>query len=353
MRNIGSLRRSVYLAIGVTAPSRISRYGPRYRSPKSPTVMTGLASQTESRPTHSPVMVSEVLTALPQTLGGSFVDCNLGDGGHARAILGTTQGARLLGIDLDQDALQRAEKHLARWSSQLTTHHGNFADLAEIVDEHHMGRFCGVLFDLGLSSAQLDTPDRGFSFRYDARLDMRFNASEGISAYDIVNRWPQSKLEQTIRNLGEEPRAGRVARAIVNNRRIDTTLELADIVTKALNWPAHSRQHPATRTFQALRMAVNGEIANLERGLSAAVSVLERGGRIVVISYHSVEDRVAKNFIRQESASCTCPPRLPECVCDKTPTLNPVNTRVIKPSISEVRNNPRARSARMRVAQRI
>lgn len=315
--------------------------------------MTGLATEKESPNTHLPVMVSEVLMALPRTVGGSFIDCNLGDGGHAEAILRTSQGARLLGIDLDREALVRAKKRLVRWSEQLTIHHGNFADVEEIAKRRFTQNCTGVLFDLGVSSAQLDTPERGFSFRFDSELDMRFNPDNELTAYDIVNQWSQSDLEEVIGTLGGEPRARRVARAIVHNRRIRTTGELADVVTRSLHWPVESRNHPATRTFQALRMVVNSEMENLERGLAGAVNSLRRGGRLVVISYHSVEDRVVKNFIRHEAALCVCPPRLPVCQCNKTPTLQPISTRVVKPSITEVRNNPRARSAKMRVAQRL
>ena len=298
-------------------------------------------------------MASEVLMSLPHTVGGSFIDCNLGDGGHAEAVFESIRGARLLGIDLDRGALRRAERRLENWSDRLKIHHGNFADVEEIAERRFFQSCVGVLFDLGVSSAQLDTPERGFSFRFDAKLDMRFDSGSELTAYDIVNRWPQSKLEHVISAFGGEPRARRVARAIVNNRRIETTAELADVVTRSLNWPVRSRNHPATRTFQALRMAVNEEITNLAHGLSGAVNTLGSGGRLVVISYHSVEDRVVKNFIRDSAASCTCPPMLPECQCDGSPILKLVNTRVIKPSTSEVRRNPRARSARMRVAQKL
>ncbi len=333
------------------------RQGIEYNSgilnPQRHTNMTGPTTKIEPSSAHLPVMVSEVLMALPRTAGGSFIDCNLGDGGHAEAILRSINGVQLLGIDLDLDALIRAERRLEQWSDRLTLHHGNFADVADIANRRFTQNCAGVLFDLGVSSAQLDTPDRGFSFRFDAELDMRFDRESGLTAYEVVNQWPQSRLEEIISAFGGEPRAHRVARGIVNNRRIETTRELADIVSRSLNWPAESRNHPATRTFQALRMAVNSEMRNLDRGLSGAVSSLSRGGRLVVISYHSVEDRLVKNFIRDAASSCVCPPRLPVCQCDKSPSLRPINTRVIKPSISEVRSNPRARSARMRVAQKV
>ena len=315
--------------------------------------MAGLAAEMETPSTHLPVMVNEVMMALPPTRGGSFIDCNLGDGGHAEAILRSIPGAQLLGIDLDIDALNRANARLRKWSERLTIVHGNFANVAEFAERIFSRGCSGVLFDLGVSSAQLDTAERGFSFRFDAKLDMRFDPATELTAYDIVNNWPMAELENVISSLGEEPRARRVARGIVANRRIESTRELADVVTKSHNWPVESRNHPATRTFQALRMAVNSEMENLERGLIGAVKALSRGGRLVVISYHSVEDRVVKNFIRDAASSCKCPPLLPECQCDNTPILRAVSTRVIKPSIIEVRNNRRARSARMRVAQKI
>ena len=316
--------------------------------------MTTLAREkADTLPRHRPVMVAEMLIAMSVMPGGSYIDCNLGDGGHTETILKTAHGARVLGIDLDKQALERAASRLTRWRHQVELCHGNFADVHAIAHNNHFLPACGVLFDLGVSSAQLDTPERGFSFRHDARLDMRFDPGTGLTAYDIVNRWPQSKLEEIILDLGDEPRAARVARGIVRNRRIETTDHLASIVTKALNWPAHSRTHPATRTFQALRMAVNGEMESLERGLSQAVKTLQPRGRLVVISYHSIEDRLVKEFIRESSSGCSCPPLLPECICDKTPTLKPIGKGIIKPTISEVRVNPRARSARMRVAERV
>ena len=315
--------------------------------------MPGLAAQKETPSTHLPVMVPEVMMALPHLEGASLIDCNLGDGGHTEAILSSSPEAHVLGIDLDPDALERAGQRLSRWSERLTIVHGNFADVAEIAEQNLMTNCSGILFDLGVSSPQLDTPERGFSFRFDAELDMRFDYAGKLTAYDIVNKWPQAQLEGIISSLGEEPRARRVARGIVANRKIETTRELADVVTKSLHWPVESRNHPATRTFQALRMAVNSEMKNLQQGLAGAVNALGRGGRLVVISYHSVEDRVVKRFIRDAASSCKCPPLLPECQCDSTPVLKAINNRVIKPSITEVRNNPRARSARMRVAQKI
>ena len=299
-------------------------------------------------------MVGETVLALAVAHGGSYIDCNLGEGGHAEAILKSAQSVRVLGIDLDRAALDRAKERLAPWEMQISLHHGNFADVAHIASRKRFGRAGGVLFDLGFSSAQIDDAERGFSFRHDARLDMRFNRQTGLSAYEIVNKWPLPKIEEILRELGDEPRAGRVARAIVRSRRIDTTGELADIVARALNWPIRSRNHPATRTFQALRMAVNEEVANLEKGLRGAVEALGKGGRLVTISYHSVEDRVIKRFMRDAAAERESPPSAPERDCEEgKPTLAIVSKRVIKPSVAETRDNPRVRSARMRVAEKL
>ena len=298
-------------------------------------------------------MAAEAVLALSVSHGGSYIDCNLGEGGHAEAILRAAQSVRVLGIDLDRAALDRARERLAPWEMQISLHHGNFADVAQIARRNRFSRAGGALFDLGFSSAQIDDPERGFSFRLDAGLDMRFNRQSGVSAYEIVNKWPLAKLEETLRELGDEPRAGRVARAIVRSRRIDTTGELASIVARALNWPVRSRNHPATRTFQALRMAVNEEVANLQRGLAGAMEALGKGGRLVAISYQSVEDRIVKRFMRDAAADCVCPTALPECRCETEPTMAVLSKRVIKPSVAETRENPRARSARMRVAEKL
>ena len=339
--------------VGMFMPALSWRGRPAERTRESRDTVTSLADITPARPAHTPAMVAETVLALSVSHGGSYIDCNLGEGGHTEAILKAAQSVRVLGIDLDRAALARAENRLAPWEMQLSLHHGNFADVAHIARRKRFGRAGGVLFDLGFSSAQIDDGERGFSFRYDAALDMRFNRHTGLSAYEIVNKWPLAKLEEIIRELGDEPRAGRVARAIVRSRRIDTTGELAHVVARALNWPIRSRNHPATRTFQALRMAVNEEIANLERGLSGAAEVLGKGGRLVTISYHSVEDRAVKRFMRDAAADCVCPPSVPECRCEGKPTLAIVSKRVIKPSVAEVRDNPRARSARMRVAEKL
>jgi 16S rRNA (cytosine1402-N4)-methyltransferase len=299
---------------------------------------------------HVPVMSAEVIEGLSVTAGGAFIDCNLGEGGHAEAILHAAEEVSLLGIDLDQTAIDFARNRLADFADRLELVQSNFSEISEIAGGR---QFEGVLFDLGVSSLQLDTPDRGFSFRYEAPLDMRFNPQTGLTAYDIVNRYPEHELETIIRDYGEEPRARSIARAIAQRQDIHTTTELADIVKHAANWSSRSRVHPATRTFQALRIAVNGELDNLEKGLMGAIEALRPNGRLVVLSYHSLEDRVVKTVMRREASKCICPPGPPVCVCQHVPTLSLINRRVIVPSKDEVRSNPRARSAKMRITQRL
>ena len=299
---------------------------------------------------HVPVMSAEVVEGLGVTPNGAYIDCNLGEGGHAEAILRAAKDVSLLGIDLDEAALEFAQNRLMDYSGQLEIAQSNFSEISHITG---VRLFDGVLFDLGVSSLQLDTPERGFSFRNEAPLDMRFNPQTGLTASDIVNKYPERELEAVIRQYGEEPRSRAIARAIASRRNITTTTELADIVKHAVNWSSRSRVHPATRTFQALRIAVNGELDNLEKGLMGAIEALAPGGRLVVLSYHSLEDRVVKTVMRREASACVCPPGLPMCVCDHTQTLRLINRRVITPSDEEIKLNPRARSAKLRIAQRM
>ena len=228
---------------------------------------------------------------------------------------------------------------------------GNFADLGVIAEGYGFSPADGVLFDLGISSLQVDTPERGFSFRWEARLDMRFDIGQETTAHDVVNGYPEESLANVIFRLGEERRARRIARAIVRRRPIETTTQLADVVTQALGKPGKSRTHPATRTFQAIRMAVNQELENLERGLEQSLETLGSGGRLVVISYHSLEDRLVKNKLRREASECVCPPKTPMCVCGHTARIRLVNRRMKRPTLKEIQANPRSRSARMRVAR--
>ncbi len=278
----------------------------------------------------------------------------MGAGGHAEAILAAAEGTALLGIDLDMAALDTTGDRLASYGDRVTLARANFGDVKAIVQEHIGTLVDGVLLDLGMSSMQVDTAERGFSFRYEAWLDMRFDNRQRMTADRIVNRSTVDALASVIHELAQEPRARRIAREIVANRPIRTTTHLADVVRRAVGRPVRrGRIHPATRTFQAIRMAVNDETNNLTRGLDGALDVLPPGGRLVVISYHSIEDRLVKTKMRTESSDCICPPVFPQCVCGHKARIRLVNRRVIKPSAAEVQANARARSARMRVAERI
>ena len=299
-------------------------------------------------------MVGEVLSTLQINPSGTYIDCTLGEGGHASAILGAIDPPpRLLGIDLDQEALESATRRLSELSRTFVAEQGNFREVGDIARRHGIESANGILFDLGLSSLQVDTAARGFSFRKEARLDMRFDTSQRLSAADVVNDLSESELADVIYRYGEESRSRRIASAIVTSRPLDTTTQLADVISRVLGRPSGRRIHPATKTFQAIRIAVNGELDNIERGLDQAIELLREGGRIVVISYHSLEDRLVKGVFRREASGCICPPEIPICACGHEPTLRLVSRRVIKPDQEEIRVNPRSRSARLRVAERI
>ena len=298
-------------------------------------------------------MVREVLEGLRVEPGGLYIDCTVGEGGHASAILDSQPEASLLGIDLDPEALAVATERLRGYQNEIVLARGNFAELDGIAEEQGFKPADGILFDLGLSSLQVDTGERGFSFLREGPLDMRFDPAQGPTAYEVVNSYPERALAESIWRLGEEPRSRRVARAIVHNRPIETTTQLAEVVERALGGRRGARTHPATRTFQAIRMVVNSELENLGDGLEKAVNMLKAGGRLAVISYHSLEDRLVKRTLRREASGCICPPQSPECVCSHDPKVVPVNRRVIRPEATEIRSNPRSRSARLRVAEGI
>ena len=300
---------------------------------------------------HSPVLLSEVVTALRPGPGGRFVDCTVGGAGHTLAIL--ERGAEVLGIDLDPDVMKVAERRSEGHRKRLRLVAGNFADLESIATENGYAPVDGVLMDLGLSSFQVDTAARGFSVHRESRLDMRFDSTQQLTAHEVINTYTEKQIADLIHRYGEERAARRIARAIVRERPIDTTTQLADVVAGSTGRRPRSRIHPATRTFQAIRMTVNRELDNLRQGLEAAVRILTAPGRLAVISYHSIEDRVVKSFLRFEALRCVCPPRTPACVCRHTPRLKPVTRRVVKPSQTEIYENPRSRSARLRVAERI
>ena len=296
---------------------------------------------------HKPVMVDEVVSAIQPRSGGRYIDCTTGEGGHAEAILGHCDPpARLLGLDLDREALAVAEDRLARFSETTTLIETSYVNIVEVAAKQGFVPCDGVLFDLGVSSLQLENASRGFAFLKEASLDMRFGPSIGRSAREIVNETDETDLANLIYRLGEERRSRRIARAIVRARPVETTVELADVVVRAIGWPSRARRrtHPATRTFQALRIAVNDELGNVEAGIRGAIGVLRQGGRVVVISYHSLEDRLVKNLLREESKPVDE---------NHSPALRLITKRVIKPGTAEIEVNRRSRSARMRVAERL
>lgn len=301
---------------------------------------------------HTPVLLAEVLDGLAVRPGGRYLDGTLGLGGHTAAILErSSPDGSVLGIDADPDARALAAERLAPYGGRVTIVAGNAADMAAIGRAHGLAGVDGVLLDLGVSSLQLGPAGRGFSFLHDAPLDMRMDPSAPLSAAEIVNQWPREQLAGVIWKYGEEPRSRRIAAAIAAARPLRTTGELAEVVARAIG--RGGRIHPATRTFQALRIAVNDELAALERALHGAVELLRSpGGRLAVISFHSGEDRIAKEFIRSEEKGCRCPPSLPACICGRVSTLKAINRRVIVPTPAEAAVNPRGRSAKLRVAER-
>ncbi|MFC1920835.1 16S rRNA (cytosine(1402)-N(4))-methyltransferase RsmH [Chloroflexota bacterium] len=304
-------------------------------------------------PAHVPVLIEEVTKALAVQPGGRYIDCTLGAGGHAAAILEqSSPGGQLLGIDADTEALKIARQNLEAYSNSILLVNDNFANLKAICYKYDFLPVHGILLDLGLSSLQLESDTRGFSFQRSAPLDMRLNNHQDLTAAYIVNSYPEIELANLIRAYGEEGRSRQIARRIIKERPIKTTLELVRTIEQVTG-PRRGKIHPATKTFQALRIAVNQELEHLETTLKQAIDLLGYKGRLVVISYHSLEDRIVKQYMKQESKECICPPGTPVCVCGHSASLRLVNKRVITPSLPEVHNNPRSRSARLRAAERI
>jgi 16S rRNA (cytosine1402-N4)-methyltransferase len=309
---------------------------------------------------HLPVLVDEVIEMLAPAPGSLHIDATLGAGGHTERILeAASPEGRVLGVDADPAAIHRVEVRLrARFGERLVLRQGNFRELATIAPEAGFGAVDGALFDLGLSSYQLADRDRGFGFRAGGPLDMRFDTRRGVPAAELLASLDAAELTALFRRYGEEPKAGRIARAIVDARRtapITTAEELAALVERvAPPDPRKGRRiHPATRVFQALRIAVNEELDALQAGLTAALDLLRPGGRLVVLSYHSLEDRIVKRFFQAERRGCICPPQLPVCVCGRNPRLRLVTNPSLTPTAAEIAANPRARSARLRAAERL
>ncbi len=303
--------------------------------------------------THLPVLYNEIIHAMQPKRGGLFVDGTVGAGGHAWGILqASNPDGQLLGMDVDPQALELAREKLAEFGDRANLIRASYTALLKQLEALKWHRVDGILLDLGLSSMQLDTPDRGFSFQTEAPLDMRFDPDGRTSAADLVNLLDEVELADLVYRYGEEHRSRQVARAIVNARPINTTTQLANVVAKVTGG-GKSGIHPATRTFQALRIAVNGELEALEEVLPQTIEAIKPGGRLAIISFHSLEDRIVKQFMRRESKDCICPPRQPACTCGHKATLREINRKPIRPQEEEIRNNARSRSARLRVAERI
>ncbi len=302
---------------------------------------------------HQPVLYNEIIHSLAPHPGGLYVDGTVGAAGHASGILeASSPDGRLLGLDLDPQALALATARLAPYGERATLVHASYTEMGDVLADLEWGKVDGILLDLGVSSMQLDQPERGFSFQADAPLDMRFDPTKGPSAADLVNSLPEGELADLLYRFGEERKSRQIARVIVNSRPLHTTRELAEAVRKVIRG-GKEKIDPATRTFQALRIAVNHELESVEKVLPLAMSLLVPGGRLAIIAFHSLEDRRVKQFFRQESRDCICPPGQPVCTCGHRAILREITRHPIQAGEVEVAQNPRARSARLRVAEKI
>lgn len=307
--------------------------------------------------THKPVLLDACIQALNIRPDGIYVDGTLGRAGHSREIAGRLTTGRLICIDRDQAAIDAAQDRLAPWLDRVTLIHSNFSELKEVLSRCGVSGADGMLFDLGVSSPQLDDASRGFSYMQDAPLDMRMDTSAPLSAADIVNTWSQEELRRILFEYGEERYAPAIARHIVERREkapIETTGQLVEVIRSAMPPAAlREKQHPAKRSFQAIRIAVNGELEELPPMLRAAAQRLHPGGRLAVISFHSLEDRIIKKTMQELATGCTCPPNFPVCVCGKKPQMKLVSRKPIVATEAELTYNPRARSAKLRVAEKL
>ena len=306
---------------------------------------------------HVSVLLHECIDNLNIRPDGIYVDGTLGMGGHSEQIAARLTTGKLIGIDRDETAIECAGARLAPFGDRVQLVHGNFRDAAAILDRLGIDAVDGMLFDLGVSSPQLDESERGFSYMHDAPLDMRMDATEGLSAWNVVNEWPEGELKRILYEYGEERYAPRIAGAIVRARAqqpIATTLELVDVIRSAMPGAAlREKQHPAKRSFQAIRIAVNDELAAVREMMDTAPDKLRTGGRLCVISFHSLEDRIIKKTMQELATGCTCPPNFPVCVCGKKPQMKLVSRKPIVATEAELTYNPRARSAKLRVAEKL
>lgn len=302
---------------------------------------------------HTPVLLEEATAALKIVRGGRYIDCTVNGGGHAITILEeSTPGGQLLGIDADPGALKLAKEKFKTYGKDVILVNENFRYLESICSRFGFKPVNGILFDLGMSSIQLEDPGRGFSFQHDSPLDMRFSPGQTLTAANIINTYSETELANILEKYGEEWHGRRIAKKIIKHRPVRTTFELASLVEKVVG-SSRGRIHPATKTFQALRIAVNQELESLQLALEQAVNVLGDEGRLVVISFHSLEDRLVKNFFKREAQACICPSKVVSCKCGHIPRLKVITKKVICATQQEVRENPRSRSAKMRVAERI
>jgi 16S rRNA (cytosine1402-N4)-methyltransferase len=302
---------------------------------------------------HLPVLYHEVLFALNPVTGGRYIDGTLGAGGHSRGILEmSSPDGMLLGMDLDPAALEIAKKNLAKFADRSCLIHASYKEMKAQVEAHGWQKVNGILLDLGVSSIQLDNPEKGFSFRTNSRLDMRFNPQTGKTAADLVNMLTETELQRILWDFGEEQNAKRIVRSIIQSRPLHMTGELSMLIEKTVG-KSKKGIHPATRTFQALRIAVNDELKSVSAVLPEAVDLLEKGGRLAVITFHSLEDRIVKHFFQQESKNCICPTDLPVCQCGHQASIKMLKPHFIQPGEDELKTNPRARSAKLRVVEKI
>jgi len=305
---------------------------------------------------HAPVMLEQCLAALAVKAGGLYVDATLGAGGHAARIAAKLETGRLFGLDRDPEALRRAAETLSPWRDNVTLIRGDYRDMDRLLATHGVFGAHGILFDLGVSSPQFDDPARGFSYRHDSALDMRMDPDDPVSAFDIVNRWPAAEIKRILYVYGEENYAPLITAAIVKKRAaapIQTTVELAELIVSALPPAARRKKgHPAKRSFMAIRMAVNDELEGVTRGLEAAVRLLKPGGRLAVISFHSVEDRAVKTALREAARGCICPPGCPVCICGHEPKVKLLFRKPVTPDPAEMERNRRAHSAKLRAAEK-
>ena len=306
---------------------------------------------------HKPVLLEECIQALNIRPDGVYLDGTLGRAGHSREIVRRLSGGRLICVDRDQAALDAAQERLGPWMDKVTLVHSNFDRLEEILDRLGLPGVDGMLFDLGVSSPQLDDGTRGFSYRTDAPLDMRMDQNQSLTAAELVNGWPQEELRRILSLYGEERYAPSIAAAIVRRRQerpIETTLDLVEVIKSGM--PARAlkeKQHPAKRSFQAIRIAVNDELASVDRMIQAAVPRLNPGGRLAVITFHSLEDRIVKTGLAAFARGCICPPDFPVCVCGRKPAVKLLFRKPALPTQEEIAENPRARSAKLRVAEKL